>query len=110
MGYNKNMELYFHFLSTLAFGLVGVGLVMKILLENLFNEWDAFNDLARRANTAFAGKRHVELIRAEDILMEAERKNMPETGTRRMDQRREQLKELNDIESRLKSPAQMVFN
>ncbi|MBI5240812.1 MAG: hypothetical protein HY926_10095 [Elusimicrobia bacterium] len=96
------MELYVRFISTLAFGLIGLGAVLKVLLETLFNEWDAFNDIAERVMISCSGKGgHVEHVRAEDILLEAEKRNAPQTNTRIVDWRRRQMKELDEIESRL---------
>ena len=95
------MELYIRFISTLAFGLIGLGLVLKVLLESLFNEWDAFNDIAAKIELACSGRSHVELIRAEDILMEAEKKNSPIYSTRLIDQRRRQINEIDAVEAQL---------
>ncbi|MDD5656567.1 MAG: hypothetical protein PHF00_04860 [Elusimicrobia bacterium] len=93
------------FISTLAFGLIGLGAVLKILLETLFNEWDAFNDVARRVAFIFSGRTgHVSLIRAEDILLESEKRNLRGPGvraTRQTEQRRLQIKEINAVEARL---------
>ncbi|MEK7857941.1 MAG: hypothetical protein AAB320_02260 [Elusimicrobiota bacterium] len=97
----QGMELYVRFMATLAGGLIGVGLVLKILLEGLFNEWDAFNDVASKMEMALSGKHHVGLIRPEDILLEAEKRNTPNVNSRLIDRRREQLKELDDVENRL---------
>jgi hypothetical protein len=96
------MELYIRFISTLAFGLIGLGAVLKVLLETLFNEWDAFNDISERLMISCSGKGgHVEHIRAEDILLEAEKRGAPDTNTRIVDWRRRQMKELDEIETRL---------
>ena len=79
------MELYVRFISTLAFGLIGLGAVMKVLLETIFEEWDAFNDISQRFMASCSGKGgHVEHIRARIV-----------------DFRRRQIKELDAIENRL---------
>ncbi len=96
------MELYIRFISTLAFGLIGLGAVLKVLLETIFNEWDAFNDISERLMISCSGKGgQVEHIRAEDILLEAEKRGTPDTNTRIVDWRRRQMKELDEIETRL---------
>lgn len=99
------MEHYVKFMSSLAIGLMGVGLVLKVLLETIFNEWDAFNDVHARFQAYISGKHHVGLIRPEDILLEAENRNASTTSTRLLDQRRHRLKELDDVETRLNLPA-----
>ena len=96
------MELYVRFISTLAFGLIGLGAVMKVLLETLFEEWDAFNDIAEHVMLTCTGKAaRVEGIRAEDILLEAEKQSAPDFNTRIVDFRRRQFRELDVIETRL---------
>ncbi|MDD5628184.1 MAG: hypothetical protein PHU21_03905 [Elusimicrobia bacterium] len=96
------MELYVRFISTLAFGLIGLGAVMKVLLETIFEEWDAFNDISERVAASCSGKNGlVENVRAEDILLEAEKRNSPDFNTRLVDFRRRQFRELDAIETRL---------
>jgi|GEM_PF-1881465 len=96
------MELYVRFISTLAFGLIGLGAVMKVLLETLFEEWDAFNDIAEHVMLTCTGKAaRVEGIRAEDILLEAEKRNSSGVNTRIVDFRRRQIQEFDAIETRL---------
>ena len=95
------MRLYVRFMFSLAFGLLGVGFVLKVLLDTLFNEWDVFSDVQRRFQAYISGKRHAELIRPEDLLMEMEKSGAPDTGTRLLNRRREQLQELEAVENRL---------
>ncbi|HAM35520.1 MAG TPA: hypothetical protein DEB40_01805 [Elusimicrobia bacterium] len=96
------MELYVKFISTLAFGLVGLGAVLKVLLETLFNEWDAFHEIAQRIAIAWTGKGGlVEHVRAEDILLEAEKRNAGFIGTRLVDARRRQINEIGAVEARV---------
>ena len=71
-----------------------------VVIDCLFNEWDAFGDIAHRLRNFLAGKGHVQLIRAEDILMELEQKGASTFSTRLIDQRRERLKELEAVEAR----------
>ncbi len=99
------MELYMRFISSLAFGLIGVGLVLRVLLDGLFNEWDAFHEIAEQASAVFSGRAPaVDHIRAEDILLEAEKQNtysLVSSGSRLADQKRQQIQELDEIETRL---------
>jgi hypothetical protein len=94
--------MYIRFVTTLAFGLIGVGMVLKVLLEGIFSEWDAFNDIAQRVSIFVSGKGGlVTHVRAEDMLLEAEKKNSYSLGSRLVDQKRRQMQELNVIENRL---------
>ena len=96
------MELYVRFISTLAFGLIGLGAVLKVLLETIFDDWDAFNDVAQRVMMTCSGKGgHVAHVRAEDMLLEAEKQNFSYFGTRLVDARRREIRELDDIETHL---------
>lgn len=98
--------MYMRFLLTLSFGLVGMGLVMKILLENLFHDWDAGAAFSKFLDKLVNGKpMATQSLRAEDLLMEAE-KNKDFVGSSRLiDKRREQLNEINEVETRLNAPA-----
>jgi hypothetical protein len=97
------MELYIRFMTTLAFGLVGLGMVMKVLLENLFHDWDAFADLGAWMRSLSETKRPSwEEERVEDILLELEKAKAPTFNTRLIDVRREQLRERDAVEHRLK--------
>jgi hypothetical protein len=96
------MELYVRFISTLAFGLIGLGAVLKVLLETTFEEWDAFNDIAGRVALAYSGKGgQVDNSRAEDILMEAEHRASPAMNTRMTEVRRREMNEMDEIETQL---------
>ena len=100
------MELYIRFIGTLAFGLIGLGLVLKVLLETVFNEWDAFNDIGQRLLIVCSGRGgRMESVRAEDILLEAEKRDTPEGSMRSVDWRRRQLQELNASTSRVNMAA-----
>ena len=87
------------------FKFIGLGAVLKILLDTVFNEWDAFNDIFRRVTVLCSGKVvHVRNIRAEDILLDAERKSvysLATRGTRLTEQRRQQIKDLGAVEERV---------
>jgi hypothetical protein len=96
------MELYVRFISTLAFGLVGLGAVLKILLENVFEDWDAVREIADSVAAACSSQPgHLSRIEAEDALLEAEEISAPVGSTRLVDQRRRQMKEMDAVETRL---------
>jgi hypothetical protein len=99
------MALYVRFMMSLAFGLVGIGLVMKVLLDKLFNEWDAFTDIGRHLEDFWKGRKLVRLDRPEDILAQRTVDLQPtELTTRRIDQRREQLRAWGEVEEKLQIP------
>ncbi|UPT73086.1 MAG: hypothetical protein M0D55_14450 [Elusimicrobiota bacterium] len=69
----SSMELYVKFMFTLAVGLVGVGMVLKTLLETLLHEWDAVREANLAWDSLFRARHpYAESVRAEDILMELE--------------------------------------
>lgn len=92
--------MYIKFMFTLTVGLVGVGMVLKTLLETLLHEWDIVAD-ARLGWDAMFNTRHHAEVRAEDILMELERdhakRRLPE---RAIDRRREALREEREAAAR----------
>lgn len=110
------MTMYVRFMATLAFGLIGIGLVLKILLEEFFNDWDAFTDLGAWWRDVLAGKGLMHRAKPEDVLLEIEKaKTGVELTTRLsggrqrvLDKRREQLKEISLVEHRLRLPNQPV--
>ena len=96
------MELYVRFISTLAFGLIGLGAVMKVLLETIFEDWDVFNEISERVMLTCAGKAvRVKSVRAEDILLEAGHHGLRGGNARITDFRRRQIREFDVIETRL---------
>ncbi len=103
------MELYVKFLASLAFGLVGVGMVLKILLEKLFSEWDAFAELGQRLRMLSEGRALAPVERTEDVLLEIEKSKQSKISTRLVDLKREQLKELSVVEHRLRLPRQAIL-
>lgn len=98
--------MYVKFMFTLTVGLVGVGMVLKTLLETILHEWDAVHEIRSAWTALFRSRPYAESVRAEDILMELERdhakKRMPE---RAIDRRREALREVREVEDRLSSPS-----
>lgn len=97
--------MYLKFMFTLTIGLVGMGIVLKTLLDTLFHEWDVVRDIQRVWHAIYYARPHAELVRAEDILMELDRdynkRRMPE---RLIDRRREALRDLHEAEERLSVP------
>ncbi len=101
------MTLYVQFLGCLAVGLVGTGIVLTVLLERLFADWDVFAELGQLLADGWHHKRALSHDRAEDMLMELERSRQAEAGpVRLIDQRRQQLAELASVEKRLLSGPQ----
>ena len=101
------MELYVKFMFTLTVGLVGVGLVMKTVLETLLHDWDPVVDARRWWKSHAHRSSAIEHVRAEDILQEIEgrRQGAPKPAGRAIDRRRESLRDMDEAESRLSSPA-----
>ena len=99
------MEMYVKFMFTLTVGLVGVGMVLKTLLETILHEWDAVHEIQAGWHSMFHARPYADSVRAEDILMEIERdhakRRMPE---RSIDRRREALRDVREAEGRLSSP------
>ena len=99
------MEMYIKFMFTLTVGLVGVGMVLKTLLETILHEWDAVHEIQTGWHSMFHARPYADSVRAEDILMEIERdhdkKRLPELS---IDRRRQALKDVREAEDRLSSP------
>jgi hypothetical protein len=96
------MELYVRFVGTLAFGLFGIGTVLKILLDELFAEWDAVAD-AKAWYKSLSERKGLlaSLETREDVMLARENANATVMTTRLLDERRERLKELSVVEHRL---------
>lgn len=100
--YNEvKMEMYMKFWGTLAVGLWGAGFVLKTLLDELFQDWDAWADLKAWIRGVLEGGKLTRLERAEDVMLEIEKAKSPTTSTRLLDQRREELREIERVEHRL---------
>lgn len=108
-GYNvdmSSMEMYVKFMFTLTVGLVGVGMVLKTLLETILHEWDAVSEMRSAWTSMFNSRRpYADSVRAEDILMEIEhdkaKRLIPQHS---IDRRREALREVREVEDRLSAP------
>ncbi len=94
------MELYIRFVVTLALGLLGVVMVLKVMLDGVFNEWDAVADLGYFFRHGFQN-RWVASERVEDVMLELEKSKTPTLTTSIYEKKRQQLEELSAIESRL---------
>ncbi len=96
--------MYVKFMFSLTVGLVGVGMVLKTLLETILHDWDAVREIQNGWHALFRARPYAESVRAEDILMEIERdhakRRMPE---RSIDRRREALRDIREAEDRLTS-------
>ncbi len=98
--------MYIKFMFTLTVGLVGVGMVLKTLLETILHEWDAVGEIRAGWHSMFHARPYADSVRAEDILMEIERDHVKKrTPAHELDRRREALRDLREAESRLSSPA-----
>jgi hypothetical protein len=99
------MVLYTWFMICLATGLAGLALAMTIVFEVLLQDWDLVAAARARIRSYLISRRHVSYLRAEDILLEIEKgEGRPSRAVGVFDQRREQLKELHDVEVRLSAP------
>ena len=102
------MELYVKFMFTLTLGLVGVGLVMKTVLETLFSDWDPAQDMRRWWKSYSHRSSALDHVRAEDILQEIEGRRhgaVPRPPALSIDRRRESLRDVDEAENRLSSTA-----
>lgn len=99
------MALYIRFIASLAVGLMGLGCVLKIVMDELLVEWDAFAAFVQWVTDLWSGKGLQRHQRTEDMLLEIEKAKTTEIGGLRLiDQRREQLRELASVERRLQAP------
>jgi hypothetical protein len=100
------MEMYIKFMFTLTVGLVGVGMVLKTLLETILHEWDAVAEMQAGWHSMFHARPYAESVRAEDILMEIERDHAKRLiPAHELDRRREALRDIREAEDRLSAPA-----
>jgi hypothetical protein len=101
----SSVEMYVKFMFTLAIGLVGVGMVLKTLLETILKDWDVVWAIRHAWSSMFHARPYADSVRAEDILMEIERdylkRRLPALS---IDRRREDLRGIREVEDRLSSP------
>ncbi len=102
------MTMYLKFVGTMALGMLGIGLLMKVLLDRLFVDWDAVEDLETYVKDAYRGRRMNHVHLTEDILMEKEKARPTELTTRMIDKRREALREMDAVEHRLHAPVEVA--
>ena len=95
------MEMYVKFMFTLAVGLVGVGMVLKTLLETILRDWDVVGEMRHIWKAMFHPHVYADSVRAEDILMEIERiRHRDHIPERMIDRRREALRGVREAEVR----------
>lgn len=95
------MDMYFRFIASLALGLLGLGFVLKMLIDTLFVQWDAYGDLLSWLREGGFVRRSTASGRVEDLMLEIEKDKTPTLNTRLLDARREQLREIGVVEHRL---------
>ena len=98
------MEMYIKFMTWLTVGMFGLGMVLKVLMDELLNDYDAPAALGQWVRDVASNRSLMHHHRAEDMLMEMEKAKTTEGAVRRIDQRREQLRELASVERRLSAP------
>ena len=99
------MDLYFRFMVATAFGLVGISQVLTLLIDGLFSEWDAFAELGDYLKELYTGDgRALSLERAEDVMLQIEKDKFVPSSTRLLQQRRAQLREIDEVEYQLSHP------
>jgi hypothetical protein len=94
------METYSNFMMTLAMGLFGMSLILKVLLDGIFNEWDAVADINDLMKNGLHLK-HTSTQRAEDVMLELEKARAPSLSTNIYEQKRHMLAELSAVENRV---------
>jgi hypothetical protein len=91
---------------TLSAGLIGLGLVLVIVMDQVLVDYDAPAEFMAWLKDVLAHKRLNLHYRTEDMLMELEKAKNTAGGLRLIDQRREQLRDIAAVESRLQRPNQ----
>jgi hypothetical protein len=96
------METYTNFMMTLAMGLFGMSIILKVLLDGIFNEWDAVADINHLMKNGLHLKQ-TSTQRAEDVMLELEKARMPTLTTKNniYEQKRHMLEELSAVEDRV---------
>lgn len=85
------MALYVRFMFSLAFGLLGLGLVLTIVLDELFGDWNAAHALHDDVSSFFAERSRRRDEYAERARRELERAaRITQPGTRELAQRKVQ--------------------
>ena len=99
------MDLYIRFLFTTSLGLLGISQVLTILIDGLFSEWDAFAEFGAYLGELYAGdEKALILERAEDVMLQIEKDKIVPKSTRLLQQRRAQLREIDEVEYQLSHP------
>ena len=85
----------------LAVGMTGLGLVLTIVIDELFGDWNAAVELRDAARAVVADWFHRREGRTEDWLLDLEKARETDPNVRLIDRRREQLRELASVEQRM---------
>lgn len=93
------------FIISMGFGLVGISVVLKVLIDQIFSDWDILADARTVAKTIRRNRVFTGGTRAEDRLLDIENKRPRELSTKLVDQKREQLRQLDKVESSLVKPS-----
>ncbi|MFA6317708.1 MAG: hypothetical protein WC943_09850 [Elusimicrobiota bacterium] len=75
------MELYGRFIVTLAFGLLGLGLVLQVLLDQVLGDWDVVADTREGVRRFMRGSLRAQR-RTEDVLLDVDKSRPKELSTR----------------------------
>jgi hypothetical protein len=100
------MELYVRFMVTLAAGLVGLAVTLKVLFETVLSDWDPVVAGRRWWRELSHSRAAVDAVRAEDILEEIEGRRHGRYESRpadAIDRRRELLRDMRAADERVAS-------
>jgi hypothetical protein len=97
--------MYVRFVFWLAIGLSGLALVLKIVIDEFFCDWNAARELRAIVRAQLSAWNHRRDGRAEDWMLALENRRRTQSNIRLVDQRREQLRQLASVEERLVVPA-----
>lgn len=100
--YNSDMTMYLRFIGSLILGLAGLGFILTMVLDRFFGDQEilaAWRDVWKRLRE---GPEIAPAARAEDAggLDSSSPRNLQ---TRLLDKRREQIREMNEVENKLTS-------
>jgi hypothetical protein len=96
------MDRYVRFMFCLA---IGLGVVLKIVLDEFFRDWNAAHELRAIVRAQLAAWSRQRDGRAEDWMRALENSRRTRSNVRLVDQRREQLRQLASVEERMVVPA-----
>ena len=102
------MTFYVRFIFSLAVGLCGLGLVMTIVLDELFGDWNVGVAIHDWLSEFFARQSDIHRRHGADLRREIEKARTTAHNARLLQQRRERLRDLASVESRLVAPRGVV--